>query len=328
MKSLQVTMMLGALAMPAAAQVQEGAEPVSSKPKEIVVVGSKVSDADNPVVLGRLYNPTRALLLEPRDLETLGAGNLREATLAVPQGPFLEALKWAFENRQTIGDLKLSIATTGGHVAHGETTLTDIMVTHVSRAADRYDRVKVQFHWDRTEAPAGGPLIGKAIGNVGATPQEDPAVTSPDGWGSPSVLMDVKASAAVAARFSITIDGYEIASFFELAGINSSVEPVTIVLKRGKTRSPEMWAWHEAVQAGNMAAARKSASLVMYNYEGKPVARYHLENAWPSKVEIGGLAAQGNVSDFEFLKARASRGGEVAMEEVTIVSENIQRVAQ
>ena len=55
--------------------------------------------------------------------------------------------------------------------------------------------------------------------------------------------------------------------------------------------------------------------------------RYHLESAWPSKVEISGLAAQGNVSDLEFLKARASRGGEVAMESITIVSERIQRVS-
>jgi hypothetical protein len=38
-------------------------------------------------------------------------------------------------------------------------------------------------------------------------------------------------------------------------------------------------------------AARKSASLVMYDTSGSPVARYHLENAWPAKVEIGGLRA-------------------------------------
>ncbi len=39
--------------------------------------------------------------------------------------------------------------------------------------------------------------------------------------------------------------------------------------------------------SGNMAAARESCSLVMYNVDGKPVARYHLEDAWPSKIEIG-----------------------------------------
>jgi hypothetical protein len=50
----------------------------------------------------------------------------------------------------------------------------------------------------------------------------------------------------------------------------------------------------------------------MYNTDGKPVARYHLENAWPSKIEVGGL------------KVGAS---EVLTESATIVCEHIQRVA-
>ena len=140
--------------------------------------------------------------------------------------------------------------------------------------------------------------------------------------------------ALTAARFSITIDGYEIASFSELQGITTEVEPVdflestdkevifkklpgkrkppTIVLKRGKNSSMELWAWHEAVLQGNIVAARKSCSLIMYNFDGAPVARYHLENAWPSKLEISGL------------KAGSS---EVLMETVTIVCEHIQRVS-
>jgi phage tail-like protein len=140
--------------------------------------------------------------------------------------------------------------------------------------------------------------------------------------------------ALTAARFSITIDGYEIASFSELQGITTEVEavdflestdkevvfkklpgkrkPPTIVLKRGKNTSMELWAWHEAVLNGNIVAARKSCSLVMYNYDGAPVARYHLEHAWPAKLEVGAL------------KAGAS---EVLMETVTIVCEHIQRVS-
>ena len=140
--------------------------------------------------------------------------------------------------------------------------------------------------------------------------------------------------AITAARFSITVDGVEIAQFSELQGITTEVEPVelmestdkeivlkklpgktkpaTVVLKRGKNSSMELWAWHQAVLEGNIVAARKSCSLVMYNTDGKPVARYHLEQAWPSKLEIGGL------------KAGAS---EVLMETVTIVSERIQRVS-
>ncbi len=140
--------------------------------------------------------------------------------------------------------------------------------------------------------------------------------------------------AITAARFSITIDGYEIASFSELQGITTSVEvvdqmessdkeiilkklpgkrnPPTIVLKRGKNTSMELWTWHEAVLGGDMMTARRSCSLVMYAADGKPVARYHMEHAWPAKIEIGAL------------KAGAS---EVLMETVTLVCEHIQRVA-
>jgi phage tail-like protein len=137
-----------------------------------------------------------------------------------------------------------------------------------------------------------------------------------------------------AARFSITIDGYEIAAFSELQGITTEVKPVehlessdkevilkklpgktepaTVVLKRGKSDHMALWAWHESVLNGDIINARKSCSLVMYGPDGKAVARYHLEMAWPSKLEIGAL------------KAGSS---EVLMETVTIVSERIQRVA-
>jgi phage tail-like protein len=140
--------------------------------------------------------------------------------------------------------------------------------------------------------------------------------------------------AITAQRFSITIDGYEIASFSELQGITTQVDvvdwiessdkeilmrklpgkrtPPTVQLKRGKNNSMELWTWHESVLMGDMAAARKSCSLVMYDSQGKPVARYHMEHAWPSKIEIGGL------------KAGSS---EVLMESVTLVCEHIQRVA-
>jgi phage tail-like protein len=137
-----------------------------------------------------------------------------------------------------------------------------------------------------------------------------------------------------ASRFSITIDGYEIASFSELQGITTEIEPVellestdkevvlkklpgklrppTVVLKRGKNSSMELWAWHEAARKADVAAARKSCSLTMYNVDGKPVARYWLEHAWPSKLEIGAVKAG---------------HGEVLTETVTLVCEALQRVA-
>jgi phage tail-like protein len=151
---------------------------------------------------------------------------------------------------------------------------------------------------------------------------------------SPAALSQKQSSDDLAAsRFSITIDGYEIASFSELQGITTEVDPVelmesgdkevilkklpgkrkppTVTLKRGKDQDMSLWAWHEAVLMGDIVAARKSCSLVMIAPDGKPVARYHLEHAWPSRLEIGAL------------KAGSS---EVLMETVTIVAEHIQRV--
>jgi hypothetical protein len=50
----------------------------------------------------------------------------------------------------------------------------------------------------------------------------------------------------------------------------------------------------------------------MYNTNGKPVARYHLEQAWPAKIEIGPVKSGAN---------------EALMETVTIVCEHVQRLA-
>jgi len=129
--------------------------------------------------------------------------------------------------------------------------------------------------------------------------------------------------ALMAVRFTLTIDGVEVASFPILGEITSAIRPPMpddpqpgptstglVVLRRPQGRSTELWAWHEAVIMGNMGA-RRNAEVVAYNGTGMPVARYRLENAWPAKIEIGAL------------KASAS---EVIMESVTIVCDHIQRV--
>jgi phage tail-like protein len=116
-----------------------------------------------------------------------------------------------------------------------------------------------------------------------------------------------------ATRFALTIDGSEIASFSELAGITSEVAPTayttstdkatvlkklpgarkppTVVLKRGMTGGMELYAWHQAALLGNVNAARRNCTLTIYNGAGEPVAKYVLAHAWPFKLEIGGLKA-------------------------------------
>lgn len=139
-------------------------------------------------------------------------------------------------------------------------------------------------------------------------------------------------SPLTAARFELTIDGVSVGIFSELAGISSGVDPIdvgtkggetaaklpgkrtppTVTLKRGMTRNLEISAWHELVLVGDMAAARKQVVLIVYDVTGDPVARYHLENAWPAKLEIGSLLA-GSSS--------------VLTETVTLVCDHLQRMS-
>ena len=129
-------------------------------------------------------------------------------------------------------------------------------------------------------------------------------------------------TALTAARFSITIDGYEIASFTELQGLDSSVDFIPseepgaatsegeIILRRPLSSSLALWDWQSEVRTGGLAA-RKDTTIVVYDSAGNPVANYRLTNAWPKKIEVGSLKAGST---------------EVQMETITIVSGRIQRL--
>jgi hypothetical protein len=120
-----------------------------------------------------------------------------------------------------------------------------------------------------------------------------------------SAAADTRAAspALETARFSLTIDGVEIASFSELA----EIAPGKLVLRRGSTTSKAIFAWHQSVVEGQIAA--KDATIVLYDTGGRPVARYHLEHAWPSKLELGALKSDSN---------------EVAIEGITLCHEGFE----
>src|SRR5262249_51214879 len=99
-----------------------------------------------------------------------------------------------------------------------------------------------------------------------------PATSSTDGVG-------------IASRFSLTVDDVDLASFSDLHGITSEADPEritaivmkklpgkrtppTVTLKRGLSRDLQISAWHDSVIDGQLAAARKSCSLVMYDTKG------------------------------------------------------------
>ncbi|MEZ0092232.1 phage tail protein [Streptacidiphilus sp. EB129] len=121
-----------------------------------------------------------------------------------------------------------------------------------------------------------------------------------------------------ASTFVISVDGVQVASFSELSGINTEVEsveyistgpegivhtkqygktkPPTVTLKRGLDTDGKIWSWHQAVLQGD-PLARKTCSLQLFaagalpRSGGNPIITYLLENAWPSKLEIGGMKA-------------------------------------
>jgi phage tail-like protein len=116
------------------------------------------------------------------------------------------------------------------------------------------------------------------------------------------------------AAWSLEVDGITLATFQEVSGLstevsviefksnNKSGKPVTkkvpgahkngdITFKRGKTDDQALWKWIEQVQLGKIDAARRNASIVLYDYEHGERARYNVLNCWPSKVSIAGLKA-------------------------------------
>jgi phage tail-like protein len=118
--------------------------------------------------------------------------------------------------------------------------------------------------------------------------------------------------ALTATRFELTSDGHAIASFAELEGITSAIDVASlsagtedpiqhmpgralapaVVLSRRMSKSIELSAWHELVILGDIAAARRSCTLTMFDAGGATVARFHLTDAWPQKIEI--LAGEGS----------------------------------
>ncbi len=128
-------------------------------------------------------------------------------------------------------------------------------------------------------------------------------------------------TAITAARFSITVDGYEIASFSELQGIRTEIKTVEFVesgdrglvqmnlpsnpvlaeltLKRcADQRPPDVGVARGGPLRGDGCSPQELlARHVRALTPGKPVARYHLENAWPRKIELARCAPAARGAD-------------------------------
>jgi phage tail-like protein len=64
-----------------------------------------------------------------------------------------------------------------------------------------------------------------------------------------------------------------------------------VTLTRGLTADTSFEEWVSSSQFGQMSNARKGGAIIVFDYEGNPIKRYNLTNAWPKSLEIGSLKA-------------------------------------
>ena len=138
----------------------------------------------------------------------------------------------------------------------------------------------------------------------------------------------------VSYHFHVEIDGITQAQFRECGGLGSesqvveykeAVKGVTVIrkqpgaikwsditLKRGVSDVMELWQWRKQVEQGKVDEARKNGSIVLYDQANKEIARWNFKDGWPSKLGGPQVKADGN---------------EVAIEELTITHEGMERVS-
>lgn len=66
-------------------------------------------------------------------------------------------------------------------------------------------------------------------------------------------------------------------------------KPGEVTLTRGLSEDNSFQDWVKRSQFGQMTNARKGGAIIVYDFEGNPIKRFKLNNAWPSSLEIGTL---------------------------------------
>jgi len=133
--------------------------------------------------------------------------------------------------------------------------------------------------------------------------------------------------------FHVELDGIDIGAFKEASGVDSETEIVEykettkdgkmlirklpgamkwsdITLKKRIDNKKDLWDWRKEVEQGDIDAARRNGSIVLYDSTAKEVARWNFMNGWPSKWKGADLNAGENA---------------VAVEEITITHEGLER---
>lgn len=149
-----------------------------------------------------------------------------------------------------------------------------------------------------------------------------------------SITDSLTGDALIAAHVAVELEGKLSGFFMSISGLGSEnavidhkiiangFTPINrkisgrltwgdITLKRGVTTNLDFWEWRKDVTDGKVSGARKDGSIIMYSQEGVEVARWNFEKAWPSKVSGPEASSEGN---------------DIAVEEIILVHEFIERV--
>ena len=118
----------------------------------------------------------------------------------------------------------------------------------------------------------------------------------------------------VGHSFGLEFDGITIKSITEISGLKLEQDVVEykengpdgnyqihrlpgrpkapdITLTRGLTADQSFEKWIKDSRFGKMQDVRKGGALIVFDFEGKPVKRYKLTNAWPKSLEVSNLKA-------------------------------------
>jgi phage tail-like protein len=119
---------------------------------------------------------------------------------------------------------------------------------------------------------------------------------------------------SVGHSFGLEVDGVAIKQISEVSGLKMEQDVIElkqntpdgkyvikklpgrpkageVTLTRGLTGDNSFEKWVKDAHFGKMASARKGGAIIIYDYEGQPIKRYKLTNAWPKSLEIGSLKA-------------------------------------
>jgi phage tail-like protein len=119
---------------------------------------------------------------------------------------------------------------------------------------------------------------------------------------------------SAANGFRVKIDGVQVPKVIEVTGVKNEVDKIEmkqqtedgkyvvrqligrpkvgeITVTRGLTDSKTVTDWLKTVMQGDVAGARKTASVELLDYKGETLKTYNFVNCWVRSVEVGSLKA-------------------------------------